>query len=1086
MVRIRTANDIILSILDFYRTAQPQLDTKPGQVARDLLVDGPSTQLARLYSELASISSAQSLSSSLGSDLDALASNYGALRKQGSKSSGTALLTFNNIEADIPINTTGTVFASTGISFSVTNGLTVSVINKNTYRAIASKYRADLDFIGCEDQYAVEVSVQASVTGTVGNISKYVLNATSIPGVSRVTNATSFGGGSNSEQDASYKRRILGIFSGSNTGTATGYRDAVAADPEVLDVLVVGPGDTLMTRDGTIVNVAEDGTRTIISEGSGGKVDIYAFGFRLTQIIDSFIYHDKSNKNNPTNSINDFVLGQITADAGKSVTRKRIDDIQNNELPNQPVNNIISVSGSVSGSNFKAKQTDSLGVITGNYELIRDTGAYAGSPWGFDKIHWIDNKIRNFSEDATKGKYNSIDPVGFSDVSEISEATQNINIVNENSKVNSSDRSSIQLSHMPITSVSRVFNLTTGERYIIKNQNPDGYTGLNQTGRIIVSGNTLPSVSDILQVDYVWNFNYDADFDFDNKVTSSNPRTILDSIDWGYSNAIRREEVIITSYGSQKVAQVSLPISSVININSFSQDSGTITLINNRFAIPVTSAVENVISVVRTSDGAELYKTGKNNGSFSGFTVFLPTDTSGKISDSVSVRYNAIDNFNLETITGSYNENIITLPSSASISVGTIVECNYISDVKQILPATNLSILPAIRNRNEFQTNSITNFGTQPTTHIYESTIELTYSPPILKNIRIAPTRLKLSIAGTISPGVITIKGTSFTNIIDGVFIATNTGLKQDLTPLIRKSLGLSSNQTIPSNISIVKLVKFEKVEATTNLDVLSIDNSYDVIGYGIKDNSFVKSESIKNTSLTSSEIQLPSTTSNITYLPNIGDKFMVTFHISKTDDAENVSFSKSGTLYTQKIFSFVDSISISSGFISTSSQSATLTIVPHNQPIQGSRYTIKYDYLAPKVNERITINYNKNAVITDNTFEIERTRPIGADVLVKAATPILVDANIAVVVAPGYENSSSIIQQNVKDTITSALNSSSLGSTIDESDLINAAYSVTGVDRVRSTHFNIANTVGRVLSIVAQKNQYIQANTVTITIENR
>src|SRR5690606_9853882 len=262
MVQLRTANDIVLSILDFYRTVIPELDLKPGQVARDILVDGQAVQIARLYEELLRVEGGQSLLLSLGSELDAIASNYGAARRQGSKSTGIALLTFNEIESDIPISKGSVLTASNGASFTVSSSLTVSVINRNTYRATAQKYRADLDFANIDDEFAVTVLAEATTIGNGGNISRYSLVSTTIPGVSGVTNPSSFAGGSPAESDSAFKRRILGIFSGSNTGTATGYRDTVLADPDVIDAVVVGPGDTLMTRDGTQVFTAEDGTQT--------------------------------------------------------------------------------------------------------------------------------------------------------------------------------------------------------------------------------------------------------------------------------------------------------------------------------------------------------------------------------------------------------------------------------------------------------------------------------------------------------------------------------------------------------------------------------------------------------------------------------------------------------------------------------------------------------------------------------------------------------------------------------------------------------------------------------------------------------
>jgi hypothetical protein len=1086
MVRVRTANDIVLGSIDFYRTAIPQLDLKPGQVARDLLVDGPAVQTASLYEELQSVQSAQSLFLSLGSELDALGSNFGASRKQGTSSGGLAVLTFNSIEADIPIAKGGVVTARNGASFTVNNSVTVAVINKNTYRATASKYAAALAFAGITDQYAIEVAVQATSVGNNGNISAYSLNSTTIPGVSHVTNPAPFQGGFSAENDSTFKRRILGIFSGANTGTTTGYQNTVLADQDVIDVLVVGPGDPLMLRDGTQVFTAEDGTQTIVSEGTGGKVDIYAYGFRLTEILDGFVYLDHSNRDDPTDSSNDFVLGQISSDTNKTVSRKRIDNIKNQQLPNQPVTNIISVTGSSSGSNFTPKSVSSSGIISGNYELLRDTGVYAGSPWGFDRLRWVDDRVRNLAEDITKGKFNSQDSTNYSDVTLISGIKQSIQIVNENSTVTPTNRTIIQLSHSPITSVTRVFNQTTGERYVVINQNPDGGS-INTTGRITISGSTLPAVSDILQVDYVWVFNYDSNWDFDNKLFSNNIRDVSDSIDWGYSNNVRREEVIVGGSGVKTIS-VTHSVNAVISVNVFTDKlTVTVQLLSNRLAVVVDNIVSNVVSVVIASTNAEVYNTGADDGSFSGYAVYLPTDTTAQVGDVVNICYNAIDKFLGDGISGSFSDTTITLPASTDVAVGTIVEVNYIANINQLVPATTISSLPIYRNQNGFYFGTGSVFGTQPTTHIYYSDISPipNTTPQIEMNLRKAPSRLKLTISGTISPGVLTISGTTIQGVFSGIFTATSNGLTQDLSPLIRSALGLNSNQAIPSGVEVVSLVSFEKVELSGS-EVSFVDYSYDVFGYSIYDNSFSKFEATSDSSLTVTKIKIPGTVGNNDNLPRIGDKIRVTFYIGKVNEIENVSFSKSGTLYTQKTFAFVDIVSVSSGFTSTTSQSATLSIAPQNQPIQGSRYTTYYDYLAPKPNERITIRYNANQVITDNTFEIERTRPIGADVIVKAATPILVNITLAIVVSRGFENSSTVVLQNIKDVVTNSLNSSALATTIDASDFINVAYTVSGVDRARVLAFNKDGVVGQVLSITAKSNQYIQANNVVVQLETR
>jgi hypothetical protein len=1079
MVRIRTTNDLILAAIDFYRMAKKQLDTKPGTVARDLLIDGPSSQLARAYEELARIRSAQSLRLAIGADLDRLASNVGATRKQGSKASGTALLTFTELEADIPINRGDIVTANNGASFQVITSLTVSTTNTNQYRATASKFRNDLDFVGITDEFAVEVSTESTVNGTIGNISRYSLNNTTIPGISGVTNAAPFSGGTQAETDAQFRNRVLSIFGGAQTGTELGYRNTVKADPQVIDALVVGPGDPLMTRDGTVVFVAEDGTITIVSEGTGGKVDIWVYGIRLTEILDSYIYRDQSNKNDPTDPANDFVLGQIEGDDGKTVTTRRVENIDNGVTPDQPVNDIIEVSGSSSGANFVVKTTDENGVVSGNYELIRDTGNYGGSPWGFDRLHWVDDRIRDFVEEQSKGSFNGQDPVTFSDVRKIGGVTQAIQVINENSTVNSGNRTSIQLAHNPMTSVTRVFNLTTGERYVVADQNPDGDGAVNETGRITITGNTLPSVSDTLQVDYTWVFEYDPWFDFDNRLTNRNPRNVIDSIDWGYSNAVIREESTVQVSGTQSTVTVTHPITSVISVNTFVGESSIVTLLSNRLAVVVADTVTNVISVER-DDGAELYDTANADGSFSAHTIYLPTDTVAEFGDSVSVRYNAEDIYTADGVSGSFDSNLITLSTSSTAAPGTLVECNYIANVRQLLPPTLIPSLPALREGNGFKTSAASEIGNQPTTHVFSS-------PGVIEsNLRQAPSALKLTISGSISAGVITVSGTTFEGLFDVVYTVAVSGLKQDLSSLIKNALDIPSSQAVPSNVSVVRLTSAEKVTTTSSLEVISSDFTYDVKEYKIRNNGFVKSESIQDTSLTATEIELPSTSNNEENVPVAGERLRLTFHIGTSSDSENVSFSKSGSLFTNKIFALVDTVSISSGFTSGSSQSANLSISNQNQPVQGSRYTSTYDYLAPKANERITIRYNNNSVINDATLNIQEVRPIGADVLVKAATPIFINVTQAIVVTEAFRNSTTIVSQNVRDALTTALNAAALGTTVDESDLINVAYTVEGVDRVRPIRFNLDGEIGRVLSITAQNNEYLQANEVVVNIEER
>lgn len=1091
MVRIKSQNELVLNLLDFYRIAQPNLDLKPGSVSRDLLVDGPSAQLSKLYSELQRISNLQSLRLSVGTDLDNLGSNYGTSRRKGSKASGPALLTFKEINRDIPIKKGDIIYAKNGSTFSVSNNLVISQVYANNYRAVATQYRSDLELANITDEYAVEILVEATSPGIQGNISKYNLSSTNISGITNVTNAFPFGGGRPSEDDATFRSRILAVFSGANTGTSVGYRNAALQDPSVLDALVIEPGDPLMIRDGTQVYTdPETGEKNIISEGTGGKVDIYVLGVRLLEIVESYIYRDKSNTGNPIDTKNDYVLGQIAGDENKTVTRKRLENLQEGIIPNQPVNNIVQVSGSVTGGNYLPKNVDELGRVTGNYELIPDTGVYGGSPWGFDRLRWISDHISDLLEDKNKLLFNGQDSLTYPNVLGISTCSQRVSVVNENSKVNSTDRSIIQLSHSPTSSVTRVFNVTTGERYIVVSQNLDGSGTINKTGRIRISGSSLPAVSDTLEVDYTWIFNYDSEIDFDGKLSNLNPniREVQDSIDWGYSNAVRREQCVLTTSGSVLVGSVIHPISSIINVNIINQHTTNVTIINGRLAVVLPQQVNNIVIITRTYDGSDLWNTSKSNGSFSNFVVFLPTDGVAAFGDEVNITYNTVDIYNTDT-PGSFDNNIITIVPSV-IAVPGLVEVNYISNVSNLLPNTQLNQLPAIRNLNKFNTTTQTNIGNQPISNTYD------ISGNLIQNLRQAPSNISLTVSGSISPGVFTLTGNTLYKSSEAVFTIGTGGLVIELSGVLRKALGLNSTASIPSNVSICRVTKVEKVETTSNLDVLSVLHTYDLKSYILKDNSYFKSESIVDSNtlavnqgrnlLTSTQFKLPETSDNLNNAPQIGNRVRVTFYYVINNDTENVLFSKSGTLVSNKRFLTLNSVVISSGFTSNSSQNATLSINNFNQPITGSRYSSNYDYTAPVPNERISIRYNLNKLIGDTTINVESVRLIGSDVLVKQAEPILIDVTINIVLFKEFITNSNTVKQNVQDAVTAALNSNSLGTTIDSSDLVVVSQGVQGVDRARVLYFNKSNEPGSVLSIEASKSQYLQANNVTINIETR
>ena len=230
-------------------------------------------------------------------------------------------------------------------------------------------------------------------------------------------------------------------------------------------------------------------------------------------------------------------------------------------------------------------------------------------------------------------------------------------------------------------------------------------------------------------------------------------------------------------------------------------------------------------------------------------------------------------------------------------------------------------------------------------------------------------------------------------------------------------------------------------------------------------------------------ELVLPPTANNIAGAPNQADQLRITFYYSTTNDKENLYFTRNGIVYGNKNFAIIDKVYVSSGFSNSSTGKLVFSVM--NQPVAGSRYRTFYDYLAPKPNERIAINYNYNQLIVNSTVALEPNRPITADVLIKQATQLLVNFSVAIVVASIYVNSTSVVLQNVQNAITNAINTNKLGGVIYASDLSSVAQAVTGVARVRVVGFNFNGVVGQVLNLTAQSNQYFSANTITVVAES-
>lgn len=1084
MTRFKSFNEVVLSILERLRLTQPQLDTKPNAVSRDVFVDPPAFELGDVYEAMRAIARLQSLANMSGNDLTNFGANFGATRKTGTKASGEVVFTLRKIDTNITIPSGTVVSTRNGTTFATISSTTVRTSDANAMRATATRLREELDTAGITDQYAVEVSVQAQSVGSGGNIATYSVVSQSASGINGVTNVASFTGGSDLETDAAFRSRILATFAGANTGTALGYRSLVLALADAVDALVVEPGDPLMTRDGTVTTTDSSGNSIVAQPGTGGKIDIYVLGENLQAGTDSFIYKDKSGRNDPTDPDNDYVLGQtsLTPDTTLSLNSRRLGVLSEGEaIPTQPVSSITSIVGSSSGPNFIEQYTDNTGQLVGNYKLVADTGVAKGSPFGLDKLVWTSDRIELSDESHTKGGFNAIDGLSYTDVLKVSGIAQDVRVTNENSSV-SSNRSYVTVNHTPVRTVSRVFNLTTGERYTISSQNPDGTSGaLNATGRIKISGRTLPTASDVLQVDYTWVMSFVPTVEFDTLDPQDSVSEAQDSVDWGFPNYIRGEvsSANLDSYGKLKV-MATYPVGRLLGASTFYQESLTVGGTTSRKTITTTNVVTAIRSIVDTSkNGAEVYNTLAADGTFANRLIVLPSDTLAAVGDQVVVVHSLTD------LVDSYQScsavgRIITLFPSTLVASGTTIMLDYVADLLNVLPQTNFTSLPVASDGY----NSFTGIdGYQPVLDLYSSST-------VVDNKRRTPARLKVTVAAIPNQGTLEFVGTTM-NMVTGVFTATSasTGSSYivDLAPLIRTAEGLGRTASIPSNIVLAKVFSLEAVSLTVSGEVDEVEKTYDLTNHRLKSARWDLAHAIENASLGNASVQLASVASNTSSPITTGTHVRATFFYAKSNDSERLFFSKNGYQITDNMFAKVTSIGRVSGFTNSAGAiSGRFTIDTMTQPEQNAAYAVDYNYIAPKSNERITVNYEYNKLIGDATYTIEDGRPITADVLVKAAKEVAVDVTATIVVLSAYETSSATVKQDVADNISSSLNATALNTTVDVSDIVAKAYNVEGLDKITITRFNKHDVSGTVTSISAGKNEYLAAGTVTVTVTTR
>ena len=255
----RTQSEIIIDLITDILSEQPTADVMPGQVLRDIVVNSNAAQMEDIYNQIENISTAQSISNAnfmTNQQLDNLLGNFGIQRRGASKSIGTARFYTSVLPTQVVTIPENTILTAQSAS----TGQNINFLSTATQVFDPSNGGGAYLVTDVSTYYAIDVSIIAQTAGSAGNVGAYTI--TTVNGLNlpfQVTNPTATSGGSDQESNNDFATRALSIIVGSNAGTSNGYQGLALSQDDVLDALIVGPGDPLMVRDG----------------GYGGKVDIW-------------------------------------------------------------------------------------------------------------------------------------------------------------------------------------------------------------------------------------------------------------------------------------------------------------------------------------------------------------------------------------------------------------------------------------------------------------------------------------------------------------------------------------------------------------------------------------------------------------------------------------------------------------------------------------------------------------------------------------------------------------------------------------------------------------------------------------------
>ncbi len=253
----RSFNDVAIDLMTNILRENESIDVLPGQVVRDVFINGMAQEFSSAYNVIGTVAIAQSISNAAfmsPQDLDNLVGNFGIKRKTATQSTGQVVFYTNTLPSQdvfIPAGTRlGTQLGNSNqqITFQTLSDVNLFISLEATYFNVNT------------GNWEVIANISAEQNGSVGNVGPFSINSIlSTNSPMKVTNNNPTTGGFDQESNVDLAVRTINTFLGTGAGTKSGYLGLVTSQSYILDAIIQGPGDPMMIRD----------------NGFGGKVDIW-------------------------------------------------------------------------------------------------------------------------------------------------------------------------------------------------------------------------------------------------------------------------------------------------------------------------------------------------------------------------------------------------------------------------------------------------------------------------------------------------------------------------------------------------------------------------------------------------------------------------------------------------------------------------------------------------------------------------------------------------------------------------------------------------------------------------------------------